>query len=342
MKNNVVCVDYNYSDTYMNLAYEECLLDFAKKESNDDEATIAVATWQNENSIIIGRNQSAAEECNLQETAADNVTIARRITGGGAVYHDLGNLNFTFVVPRRHYRENTGQIIIEALKMLGVETVSAGRNDIMVNGSKFSGNAYFSNESVILHHGTILISSDLTKMGRYLTPNKIKHKRQTTSSTVAAVANISSLYPDITVERMKKSIFEAFHDYVGSLEGYAVETTERFVPDKHALEEKYNKFKSALWLWKTPIDPPFCEDCFEWGRVAIFFHVNNGIIEACDIATDSLCLDIWNTIKNLLSETKFDKVSILERLSEIECSEIDSEWRQILQDIKTMISGAKI
>lgn len=178
-------------DPYFNLALEDYLL----AESDEDICML----WQNDPVVVIGRNQNAYAEVDLGYTAKNNIAVARRQSGGGAVYHDLGNVNYTFITKRND--ENTLNFalfsapILSALDSLGIRATLSGRNDLTVDGAKFSGAAQRTTEKRILHHGTLLFDSDLSVLSRVLTPAKIKISSKAVSSVRSRVRNLLPLLP---------------------------------------------------------------------------------------------------------------------------------------------------
>ncbi|EQB89505.1 hypothetical protein M918_03045 [Clostridium sp. BL8] len=153
-------------DPYFNLALEELLLNKVEREE------VILYLWQNEKTVVIGRNQNPWKECNLELLSRVNGKVARRLSGGGAVYHDLGNLNFTFLM--REENEDLSKqlgVIIRALKELGIEAVFSGRNDILVDNKKISGNAFYREENKYYHHGTLLFDVDMEILPKILTPS---------------------------------------------------------------------------------------------------------------------------------------------------------------------------
>ena len=150
-----------YTDAWFNLAAEEYLL----KNFSDDIFML----WQNEPSVIIGKHQNVWNEINRNYIQEKHIKVVRRYSGGGAVYHDLGNVNFTFLVQKENY--NVGRqldVIIGAMRILGIQAERSGRNDILADGKKFSGNAFYRTGDGCYHHGTILIRADKENMSRYL------------------------------------------------------------------------------------------------------------------------------------------------------------------------------
>jgi lipoate-protein ligase A len=191
------------TNPYENLAYEELLMDIVEPD------TYLLYLWQNENTIVIGRNQDAYAELNVESFRNDSGRLARRLSGGGAVYHDLGNLNFTLMAhnsifdKKKHY-----DIILQTMRSLGLNAEFNGRNDVTIDGRKFSGNAFYDNGRVSFQHGTLLINSDITKMQKFLTPDKSKLQRNRVKSVSSRVVNLVELLPKLTVDMVQQALIE--------------------------------------------------------------------------------------------------------------------------------------
>lgn len=189
---------------YYNLALERSLFDFV------DEDTVILYLWQNSHTIVIGKNQNAYAECKVDEFIKDGGTLARRPSGGGAVYHDLGNLNFSIICKESIAKEHTYQRIVkEALGYFGIVSEFNGRNDLTVDDKKFSGNAFYVKDDVLCQHGTILINSDFKELSKYLTPDVSKLERNHVKSVESRVVNLSEISDKITVESMKEAMIKA-------------------------------------------------------------------------------------------------------------------------------------
>ena len=189
---------------YYNLALERSLFDFV------DEDTVILYLWQNSHTIVIGKNQNAYAECKVDEFIKDGGTLARRPSGGGAVYHDLGNLNFSIICKESIAKEHTYQRIVkETLSYFGIVSEFNGRNDLTVDDKKFSGNAFYVKDDVLCQHGTILINSDFKELSKYLTPDISKLERNHVKSVESRVVNLSEISDKITVESMKEAMIKA-------------------------------------------------------------------------------------------------------------------------------------
>ena len=189
---------------YYNLALERSLFDFV------DEDTVILYLWQNSHTIVIGKNQNAYAECKVDEFINDGGNLARRPSGGGAVYHDLGNLNFSIICKESIAKEHTYQRIVkEALSYFGIVSEFNGRNDLTVDDKKFSGNAFYVKDDVLCQHGTILINSDFKELSKYLTPDISKLERNHVKSVESRVVNLSEISDQITVESMKEAMIKA-------------------------------------------------------------------------------------------------------------------------------------
>ena len=217
---------------YYNLALERSLFDFV------NEDTVILYLWQNSHTIVIGKNQNAYAECKVDEFIKDGGTLARRPSGGGAVYHDLGNLNFSIICKESIAKEHTYQRIVkEALGYFGIVSEFNGRNDLTVDDKKFSGNAFYVKDDVLCQHGTILINSDFKELSKYLTPDISKLERNHVKSVESRVVNLSEISDKITVESMKEAMIKATN---------AVRIDE--IPEGSIVEEYKKIFENDEWI----------------------------------------------------------------------------------------------
>ncbi len=191
------------TDPYRNLATEQELLKTVSK------GIAILYLWQNDNTIVIGRNQNPYNECKVEDFLNDGGKIARRKSGGGAVFHDLGNLNYSILSDISERNEVLyHNILINALKSLDILAEYNGRNDIIINGKKCSGNAVYQDGFILCQHGTVLVNTDIERMVSYLTPNKSKLDRNHISSVFSRVINVSELVDGIGVKEMIRAIIE--------------------------------------------------------------------------------------------------------------------------------------
>ncbi|MBQ4033488.1 MAG: lipoate--protein ligase, partial [Paludibacteraceae bacterium] len=207
----VLLLQNTHLQPFLNLAVEGFLLENLAPYSH------ALYLWQNDNTVVVGRNQNTYAEVNPDFKGY----VTRRLSGGGAVYHDVGNLNFTFVSERRAYSvENNNKIILSALQKLGFNAELSGRNDVTVEGKKISGQAFCLRKDACYHHGTILINSDVERMRSALSPSKLKLQSKGVASVVSRVGNLTDWHPDVTVESVKAALAEAFREFY---RGYTVD-----------------------------------------------------------------------------------------------------------------------
>lgn len=194
----------NFLDPYRNLAMEQVIMNNVPTDYS------ILFLWQNDNTIVVGRNQDAYAECKVEEFINSGGKIARRRSGGGAVYHDKGNLNFSIIGYETQVKGYSYQEIVNnALQRFGINTEFNGRNDLLIDNRKFSGNAFLVESGIACQHGTILISSDLEKMAYFLTPDISKLKRNHVNSVSSRVVNLNSVSKDISVAGMRNVLIKA-------------------------------------------------------------------------------------------------------------------------------------
>ena len=268
------------TDPYGNLALERYLL-----ETVEPGACI-LYLWQNENTVVIGRNQNPWAECRTERLRQEGVRLARRLSGGGAVFHDLGNLNFTFLAHREDYDvERQTRVLLRACCALGVPAERSGRNDLLADGRKFSGNAFYAHEGRCYHHGTLLVDADLEKMGRYLQPSPAKLRSKGVSSVRSRVVNLRELAPDLTVESLSEHLLAAFSAvYGGPVRPFPVDRLDR--ERLRALREENGSWD---WLWGRKMDFTLrCRERFPWGELTLELRVDQGRIAQAAVYTDAM------------------------------------------------------
>ena len=192
------------TDPYENLALEEALLDRVRP------GELILYLWQNERTVVIGRNQNPWKECRTALLAEEGGRLARRLSGGGAVFHDLGNLNFTFLMAAEDWDLPRQLTVLErACQSLGIPAQRSGRNDLLADGRKFSGNAFYKHNGKAYHHGTLMVDVDLEKVQRYLSPSKAKLAAKGVDSVRSRVVNLREFVPDLTIPQLADALIAA-------------------------------------------------------------------------------------------------------------------------------------
>lgn len=284
-------------DPYYNLAIEKYLLDSVAPDA------CILYLWQNENTVVIGRNQNPWAECMVSKLETDSVKLARRLSGGGAVYHDLGNLNFTFLVTEENYDLDRQLSVIEAMcRTFGISAVRSGRNDILVDGKKFSGNAFYNSKGHCYHHGTLLIDADTGKMSRYLNPSKAKLSAKGVSSVRSRVVNLKELRQDLTIADVKQGMIQAFSKI------YGLKTEYISISDTamSAILKDAKHMGDWNWTYSTPLLCTLsCRAKFDWGEISCNLNVASGIIQQCQVFTDSMDWKLAPNLEECLTGCRF-------------------------------------
>ena len=278
MRNRIIIADS--TDPWRNLAVEALLLDALGPDER------AFYLWQNANTVVVGRHQNAWKECRVKLLEDEGGRLARRSTGGGAVYHDLGNLNFSFVVPRETYdlRRQLG-VVRQALAAFGIDSAFTGRNDlVLADGAKFSGNAFKFTAGAALHHGTIMVDVALDRLGRYLAPDAGKLKAKGIDSVRSRVRNLREISPALTVPDLAGALRRAFVAEYGP-----AETASAAALDGDALREREREF--ASWEFRLGRALPFdaaLERRFDWGGVALELTLKGGAVVDARASSDAM------------------------------------------------------
>ncbi len=285
---------------YKNLAIEKFLFD------NVSEDTCILYLWQNKKTVVIGKNQNPWAECNCNTLSNNGGNLARRLSGGGAVFHDLGNLNFTFIssIENMDIQKNL-QVIQAACSLAKIETEISGRNDILAQGKKFSGNAFYNSKGKAYHHGTILISSDTKEMTKYLTPPKAKLDAKGVKSVKSRVINLSDLAPGLDCNKMKEYMLVAFKEIFGFL------PTKKDPVNEDDIKNDIRKFSSWDFIYGSTIPFSFsCEKHFDWGNVQLLLQISEGKIASAKLYTDAMDWNLSYCVEKALSGCRFEIVEI--------------------------------
>ena len=312
--------NYIYSaptgDGWLNLARDGYFLENNKKDD------VILYFYVNKNAVIIGRNQNAWKECSIANMDADGVQLVRRHSGGGAVFHDNGNLNFSFITDEKHYDLNRQmRVILNAVSKLGLKAELSGRNDITVDGKKFSGNAFSLAKGNRSHHGTILVNADLTKLSNYLCVSKEKMRSKGIDSVRARVCNLCELSSGLTVEAMRRLVIESFIEEYGAASEYVFDGTA-------LAEVEERRERLASWEWRFGKTPQFdfeTDKRFSFGDTQIYFNLRDGVIRETKVYSDCLDTELTTEIENALTGVHFRKEEIKAALSKMKDQNIAAE-----------------
>lgn len=288
----------NSFNPHQNLALEEALFEYV------DEETLVFYLWQNEHTVVIGRNQNAHKECKVVELQQDDGVLARRLSGGGAVYHDLGNLNFTFLVSTNNYDLNKqNKVLIQALNNLGIDAYAKGRNDLLIDEKKFSGHAYYHHNNKSYQHGTLMVNVDFSKLSKYLNVSRQKLQGKGVKSVVSRVTNIIDYNPNVTIESLKTALIES----VQQVYDLSIDVIRENPPIDHLLE----KYSSNDWLLNPRFDASFeTSHRFTWGEISILLKIDEHKISEVEVYTDAMDTQLPTKLKTVLTNETFTESAI--------------------------------
>jgi len=325
----MLCINHISTDPYFNIATDEYIF----KHIEED----CFMLWRNDNAIIVGKHQNTLAEINVDYVKEKDIKVVRRLSGGGAVYHDLGNLNFSFTKTG----ENTEVVdfqkytkpILEVLQNLGVDAKFEGRNDLTIDGKKFSGNAEHVFKNKVLHHGTILYSSEMKDVSGALKINPLKYKDRAVKSIPKRVTNVS--------EHLKSPL--ALEDFTQMIMDHILATHENCklyeftTEDIHEIEKIRDK-KYATWEWNFGHSPKYNFQQgvrSKGGTIEMNLKVAKGIIENAKIYGDFFGSKDISEIENALIGKRHDQDELRKVLSAFD---IPSYFHQMtLEDLLSVL-----
>ncbi|WP_352259200.1 lipoate--protein ligase [Psychrobacter sp. TB55-MNA-CIBAN-0194] len=322
------------TNPWFNLATEDWIFQALDPDSH------TLFLWRNSETVVIGRSQNPWVECKIDKMEADDVFLARRQSGGGAVFHDLGNTNFTFLSPKDDYDQAANfTIIINALKKLGIDADLSGRNDMQVGDKKISGSAFKHTADRSFHHGTLLVNANMQKLSDYLNPHPLKLKAKGIKSVRARVANLVEFNKDINHDTLSDAIIEAFCEYYRDKDygdTAPVEALDEASLTKQPSLHKYYQ-QMADWDWrfgKTPEFTHHIETRFDWGIIDLHLDVKQAMIREVVIFSDALNVDLIELLKETLTDSKYNRSDVKTKFDELSKAHPDvaaqvndvSEW----------------
>ena len=307
----------NVTDPRINLAIEEYLL---RNILPDDDILLF---YINEPSIIIGRNQNTMEEVNADYVAANKIHVVRRLSGGGAVYHDLGNLNFSFIAPNNagnftNFRKFTAPVIA-VLTGLGVNAELSGRNDILVDGRKISGNAQYNVGKRMVSHGTLLFDTDLSKVADALKVKASKIESKGIKSIRSRVANINEFLDNpLSINEFRESLIKHLFADKASVQQYILTPTDWAGINKLSAERYQN------WEWNYGKSPAFNlqkVDRLPGGEIDARIEVEKGIITSIKFYGDFFGSKELSELETMLTNIRYQREAIQMALTKIDVGE---------------------
>ena len=314
-------ITHKINDSEFNIASEEYLL----KQKDGYYFYL----WQNAKSVIIGVNQNALEEVNLDYTKREGIKVVRRLTGGGAVYHDMGNVCYTVIAPYDREKDNYKEFtkpVVEYLSSLGLNATLSGRNDVLIDEKKISGTAQTVHKDRIMHHGTLLFDTDAEVLTKALNPNPLKMQSKGIKSVKSRVTNVKEhLAVDMTIEEFIKGLEEKFLSFC---KPYTF--TEQ---DKEGIE-KLRKEKYSTYEWnigRSPKGEIVLEEKFPFGVFKLTFNTEKGLIKDAEITGDFFSIKDVSEFSSMLNGRKYDKIELEKVFSKIDEYVVGANGREILE-----------
>ena len=310
----MLLINNTSTNAYFNLAMEEYFL----KNTNEDIFML----WRNESAIIVGKNQNTLSEINYEYVKQNKIKVVRRQSGGGAVFHDLGNINFTFISCNDNSFSDFKRFtmpIIDALKNLNIQAEFSGRNDLLIDNQKFSGNAQYNYKNKVMHHGTLLFSSEINDLSSALKVKPSKFIGKSVKSVKSRVTNIANhLEKDMTVLEFKNYLMNFINSKYEN--NCLYQLSEEDINEINKLvEDKYN-----TWQWNFGHSPKYAfnnEIKYPGGNIEFSLNVEKGLIKEIKFFGDFFGKKDVSYIEDLLKNTNHNEASIRSILNNIDIND---------------------
>ena len=331
MIRRTACLIARGTDPYRNLAIEKHLMDTLPEE------TAILYLWQNSHTIVVGRNQNPWYECRVNEFLESGGKIARRLSGGGAVYHDMGNLNFTFILPKSDFDVSRQLSVIRmAVAAYRLDAVQSGRNDLLIGDRKFSGNAFYKAGHSAYHHGTLLVDCDMGVMAGYLTVSPEKLRSHGVQSVPSRVVNLRTLAQDMTIDNLECELFQAFSAVYKAKPA----VLDEMMLDQHSLGLLTEQFSDPEWVYPKALPYTFTvAERFPWGGVTVKLLVENGVIRSAKLFTDAMEAGLFLLLEQALTGSPYLISAINGRIKQkLELLQ-DHQLLQMAGDVGVLICG---
>ena len=308
-------LDLTTTDPAWNLAVEEYIFEHLPRDR------MYVMLWQNDHAIIIGKHQNTLAEINESYVKEQGIRVVRRLSGGGAVYHDMGNLNFTVIADAEGEGLDFGRfcdIVIRALAKAGVQAERNGRNDMTIDGKKFSGNAQYIRHGRVMHHGTILFDSNMTVLAGALQVDPSKFQAKGIKSVRSRVTNVRPYLPrDLTLAQFRTFLLESILD---EFPGEKYELSETDIAAIAAIKEK----RYGTWQWNFGFSPPCTvtkkqrfEGC---GSVEAYINLDKACIQEISFRGDFFAAEDPAALAAILADCPLEETALTQRLQNCDIS----------------------
>lgn len=318
------------TNPWFNLAFEEQLVNTVAEDE------VIFYLWQNAHTVVIGKHQNPWREVLVKELEDADGKLARRLSGGGAVYHDMGNLNFTFVMNKAHENlEKQLSVLLSAVNQLGIEAAFSGRNDILAGDRKFSGNAFYLGRDNYYHHGTLLVDVDMQNLGKFLNASVKKLSAKGVTSVKSRVVNLKEINPEMTIEGLMEALEKAFSHVYGKPEEKVYINEETITG---SAKDRYEHYASWEWRYgKTPSFDVTFDEKFEWGEFIMNFSTKNSLITEAQINSDAMTTAFVDAFIGAFEGVAFNRDAMIQKIQGIQVPEGTEKMKDdVLTWVKTL------